>query len=113
MNFLNKIDKLEAAAKHKISRLVRKQNGITLFRDHGEEEWEVDIYSDVPDFLWFDLDHNAEWVAAMELKENDGVIEITGIFKGDSYPDKLTVTVSQLDPMGAIYIAHHLMEEYA
>lgn len=111
MKFLQSFIELANEARAYIQQQAIERKTIPLFHslENEEEDWDRDIYGEIPDFPYYDKYGFADWAAVKEIKltENGGV-EIEGLLKGDNYPKTVTITLPELSFEHTIHLAEHL-----
>lgn len=111
--FLELLGDITRAAQQAIAEQMAKQKSIVFFSATGEEdeEWKADIYSDIPDFPFYDKYGLVNYAAVKEMHLNDQGIKITGILKGDSYPEEVKVLLEELDTYSSASLADFLLSQ--
>ncbi len=87
--FLDQLNEVAEAAQQAITKKMLQEKDLILFSatDDEDEEWTVDIYDDVPEFPYYDKYGSVNYAAIKEIHLRQPAIEITGILKGDFYPE--------------------------
>src|SRR5690606_32965694 len=105
MSFLHYLEQLTFAARYYILTEVERQNQIILFDE--KDDWDT-VSNTVPEFPHFDKYDYVQYAAIRSLRYIDGNVEITGILKGDDYPDESVITLSELSLEHSIQLADYL-----
>ncbi|MFT4093506.1 MAG: hypothetical protein QM640_07685 [Niabella sp.] len=111
--FIEQLNEIKAAAQHAIEQTVMQKQSVILFSATGDEdeEWTVDIYDDVPDFPFYSKYGYVQYAAVKEIHLREHDIEITGILKGDDYPDEVKALLTELDDYSSISLADYLEQD--
>lgn len=111
--FIKLLNEITDVAQRAISGEVEKQQSIVLFSATGDEdeEWTADIYSDIPDFPFYDRHGFVSYAAIKELHLCDHGVEVTGILKGDRYPEQATVMLNELDDYSSASLADYILSQ--
>lgn len=88
--FVESLTQLATAAQQAIFSRISQQKEIVLFTISGEEEQEcsLDIYDEVPDFPFYGKHGLIGYAAIRVLWLQENTVGITGILKGDAYPQR-------------------------
>lgn len=108
--FIEQLNEITEAAQQAIAEQMAKQKSVKFFsatEDEGEE-WTADIYDEIPDFPFYDKHGFVSYAAIKEIQLSDNSIQVTGILKGDSYPDEVHVLLSELDVYSSSALADYL-----
>lgn len=110
---IEQLNEIKAAAQHAIEQTVMQKQSVILFSATGDEdeEWTVDIYDDVPDFPFYSKYGYVQYAAVKEIHLREHGIEITGILKGDDYPDEVKALLTELDDFSSISLADYLQHD--
>ncbi|ANH81669.1 hypothetical protein A8C56_12360 [Niabella ginsenosidivorans] len=114
-NYLADLHEIKEAARQEIAQIVMQKKSIILFSATGDEdeEWTADIYDDIPDFPFYSKYGYVDYAAIKEIHLRGKYIEITGILKGDSYPEEIKVQLSELDIYCSAALADYLLTKEA
>ncbi|HMR85430.1 MAG TPA: hypothetical protein PKE30_19935 [Niabella sp.] len=109
-NYLEDLQEIREAAQQEIERIVTQRKSLILFSeaDDEDEEWTADIYDDIPDFPFYRKYGHIDYAAIKEMHLNDDNIEITGILKGEDYPEKVKVQLTELDVYSSASLVDYL-----
>ena len=109
--FIEQLNDIIPVAQEAITEQMAKQKSVILFSATGDEdeEWAADIYSDIPDFPFYDRYGLVNYAAVKEIHLNDQDVKITGILKGDSYPEEVTVVLEELDAYSGAALADFML----
>ncbi|MBW7892926.1 MAG: hypothetical protein H3C48_18250 [Chitinophagaceae bacterium] len=105
MFFLHYLEQLTFAARYYIFNEVSQQKEIILFDE--QDDWDT-ICDIVPEFPHHDKYDYLQYAAIRRLRFADGNVEITGILKGDDYPQESVITLSDLSIEHSIQLADYL-----
>lgn len=114
MSFLQRLSDLSQEAETFVKQKAIDGKKIALFSITGnkDEEWNIDINSDFPDFPYYDKHGFVDWAAIKEISHDaDGAIRINGILKGESYPLCIYITLQELSPEHTIYLADYISKQ--
>lgn len=111
--FIEQLNDITRAAQQAITEQMAKQKSVVFFSatEDEDEEWTLDIYDDVPDFPFYDRCGLVNYAAVKEIHLNDQDIKITGILKGDSYPNQVKVLLEELDTYSSASLADFLLSQ--
>lgn len=110
-NFRTRYHELIEESYWEILKLLQKKGDIVLFTQDDidqNDHMKIDIYDTIPDFPHVDSYAYCEYAAIQEVRSEGEHIYITGVYKGDNYPDKITVTLDELEGYHAIALADYL-----
>ncbi|WP_018629581.1 hypothetical protein [Niabella aurantiaca] len=112
-SFTEQLNAVREAAQQTIRRIVMHKKSIILFSATGDEdeEWTVDIYDDVPDFPFYSKYGYVQYAAVKEIHLREHGIEVTGILKGDDYPEEVKALLTELDDYSSAALADHLQQD--
>jgi hypothetical protein len=108
--YLKRLQQLVTAAQQAIFSKVSQQKEIVLFTISGEEEQEcsLDIYDEVPDFPFYGKQGFIDNAAIRVLRLQENTVCISGILKGDAYPQQVGIVLQELDAYSSLALADHL-----
>ena len=111
--FIEQLNDIIRVAQEAITEQMAKQKSDILFSATGDEDekWTADIYSDIPDFPFYDRYGLVNYAAVKEIHLNDQDVKITGILKGDSYPEEVTVVLEELDAYSSAALADFMLPQ--
>lgn len=111
--YINTLNELVDQAKTEIAELFNNKNEIILFEPDLKEEgeWTKDIYDEIPDFPFYSKYGFVDYAAIRVVRREEDDIIITGIFKGDSYPGAVTVTLHEIESYHILALADYLLSE--
>ncbi|HEU4573463.1 MAG TPA: hypothetical protein VFS36_00560 [Chitinophagaceae bacterium] len=109
--YLERLAELEQQAKEEIRSLLSVKPEFVLFEPDPENEWTKDIYDEIPDFAFYSKHGFVDYAAIRVISKTDNGITVTGILKGDSYPDEVTITLHEMDSYHILALADYLLSE--
>lgn len=113
-DLMQRLHELIEEAYTAVKEMLKEKTVITLLTDDDVDENENmkrSINDDVPDFPHYDKYDYLEQVAMQELRLDGDTVIITGVYKGENFPKKITTTLCQLDGYYAIALANFLCSE--
>jgi hypothetical protein len=109
--FLDTLAELEQQAKDEIRSLLSIKPEFVFFEPDEENEWTKDIYDEIPDFAFYSKYGFVDYAAIRVVKQTEDDITISGILKGDSYPNEVTVHINEIDSYHVLALADYLLSE--
>lgn len=109
--FLDALAELEQQAKDEIRSLLSIKCEFVFFKPDEEDEWTKDIYVEIPDFAFYSKYGFVDYAAIRVVKQTEDGITVTGILKGDNYPNEVTVCLNEIDSYYIMVLADYLLSE--
>lgn len=114
-NFISRFHSLIEEAYTAVTEILKNKGTLTLFTQDDidqNENMKIDLYDNVPDFPFFDRHDYIEYAAIQEIKLDGEQVYITGIYKGNNFPDKITISLDELEGYYAIALAEYLHNDF-
>lgn len=105
MFFLDYLEQLAFSAREYIRTESAQQKEIILFNKN--DDWDT-VYDSVPEFPHYDKYDYVQYAAIRSLRWTGDNVEITGVLKGDDYPNESVVTLAELSFEHCINLADYL-----
>lgn len=109
--YLATLAELEQQAKEEIRSLLSVKPEFVLFEPDPENEWTKGTYDEIPDFAFYSKYGFVDYAAIRVVKQTEDDITVSGILKGDSYPNEVTVHINEIDSYHILALADYLLPE--
>ncbi|MBI1342415.1 MAG: hypothetical protein GC171_05710 [Terrimonas sp.] len=109
--FLDTLAELEQQVKDEIRNLLSSKPEFILFEPDPGDEWTKDIYDEIPDFAFYSKCGFVDYAAIRVVRQTEDDITVSGILKGESYPNEVTVNLNEIDSYHVLALADYLLSE--